>query len=155
MTKINGFLPHQHLFTRLRPSPGRGVGVFAIRDIPRGINPFYADECDTVLVPLEQVHDIRDADLRSIYFDFCPLLNGEFLAPANFNLMSVGWYMNHSDQPNVISDGDIIFSTAQQVGKGEELTIDYTTFSDHARRFINAWKENGEYDPVSEVLQRA
>ena len=153
MTKIDGFLPHQHLFTRLRPSPGRGVGVFAIRDIPLGINPFYADEGDTVLVPLQRVHEIDDPDLRSIYFDFCPLLSGDFLAPTNFNLMSVGWYMNHSDRPNVTSDGGINFSTAEHIAKGDVLTLVYTTFSDHARLFIDAWKDNGEYDAPSAVLQ--
>ena len=154
MTKIDQPLPHEHLFTRLQASPGRGIGVFAIRDIPSSINPFYGDESDTVLVPREQVDNIDSVDLRRIYFDFCPLLKGDFVAPVNFNLMSVGWYMNHSDRPNVVSDGGIDFTTARKIAKGEELTIDYTTFSDHARHFIDAWKHDDQYDPVSEPLQR-
>lgn len=45
--------PHDSFYTRLKPSPGRGIGVFAIRDILPEINPFAGDRLETVRVPRE------------------------------------------------------------------------------------------------------
>ena len=131
--------PHKHLFARLRISPGRGVGVFAIRDMPAGINPFQGDECGAVRVPQAEVEALKPA-LRQMYLDFCPLVDGAYVAPVSFNRMTIAWYMNHADQPNVAADLRIDFVTLRPIAAGEELTVDYTTFSDHARAYVEAWR---------------
>ena len=133
-------LPHDHLFTRLQPSPGRGIGVFAIRDIPRGINPFHGDDGGTVLVPVSEVERIADPELQRLYLDFCPVMNGHHLAPVDFNRMTVSWYLNHADDPNIVADESVNFVAARSILKGEELTVDYTTFSHHAGPFVAAWR---------------
>lgn len=140
MTNTDGSAPHARLYTRLRSSQGKGVGVFAIREIPQGLDPFLGDGGGTALVPRAVVERIEDAELRQVYLDFCPLVGEHYLAPVDFNRMTIAWYMNHSDQPNVVADPDVNFVAACTIGRGEELTVDYRTFSDHAGQFIARWR---------------
>lgn len=129
-------LPHSHLFTRLQPSPSRGIGVFAIRDIPAGTNPFIGDRNDAVEVPVGVVEALDDPEMRRMYVDFCPVVDGCFIAPIDFSQLTQSWYLNHSDQPNVVCDAEMSFRTNVLIPRGEELTTDYRTFSEHADRFI-------------------
>jgi SET domain-containing protein len=142
MDSENGALPHHHLYTRLRPSPGKGIGVFAIRDIPEGLDPFTGEGSGTVRVPRSAVESLADPEVKQMYIDFCPLLDEHYLAPASFNRLTTAWYMNHSDRPNVVSDRGINFVAARPIRAGEELTVDYRTFSDHADAFIPLWSKD-------------
>jgi SET domain-containing protein len=132
-------LPHVRLFTRLRPSSGKGIGVFAIRDIPQGLDPFLGESSGTTLVSRAEVEAIREPEIRQMYLDFCPLVDDHYLAPRDFNRLTTAWYMNHSDQPNVVADDNVNFVTAVLIREGEELTVDYRTFSRHADRYIALW----------------
>ena len=132
-------LPHRHLYTRLRPSSGTGIGVFAIRAIPEGVNPFEGEGTGAVRVPVATVERIEDAEQRRFYTDFCPVIDGCFLAPSDFNRMTIAWYMNHSETPNVVAGPDVVFIAARAIRKDEELTVDYRTFSDRADHYMRAW----------------
>ena len=132
-------LPHRNLYTRLKVS-AHGVGVFAIRGIPAGMNLFQGDVGGIMRVPRRLVEELADAELRAMYFDFCPTIDDAFLAPADFNQLTMSWYMNHSADPNVHTDRDIRFSTLRPIDVGEELTIDYAAFSEHAAGAIAAWR---------------
>lgn len=134
-----GPVPHRNLYTRLQVSRERGIGVFAIREIPQGTRLFVGDAGATVRFPLAAFDAIEDAAVRQVYLDFCPLVDGAFVAPVDLNQLTMAWYMNHSREPNVAADPQLHFTTARLVRTGEELTIDYTRFSDHADRFVGAW----------------
>lgn len=140
MTNDREPLPHRDLYTRLRTSPGKGIGVFAIRDIPEGCNPFAGDDVATTWVSAAIVHAIADVELRRMYLDFCPLVEGRYLAPADFNRMPISWYMNHSDQPNMRCDANVNFVADRAIHAGEELTADYRLYSDHADSFVGLWR---------------
>ena len=144
MTDEHRALPHDHLYTRLRMSPGKGIGVFAIRDIPRGQDPFLGEASGTARVPQDVVEGLDDPELRNVYLDFCPLVDGHYLAPLDFNQMTIAWYMNHADRPNVIADHDVNFAALRLIRRGEELTVDYRTFSAHAERFVALWRTAGD-----------
>ena len=90
--------PHRNLYTRLKAC-AHGVGVFAIRDIPAGLRLFRGGSGAIVRVPRAVVDRIADTELRRMYFDFCPSVNDVFIAPADFNLLTMEWYLNHSCQP--------------------------------------------------------
>ena len=137
-------LPHRALYTRLRPSPGKGIGVFAIRDIPQGCNPFAGDDGGSTWVPAPIVDAIADVELRRMYLDFCPLIDGRYLAPRDFNRITPSWYMNHSDEPNVSSDADVNFRAIRAIRAGEELTADYRCYSDHAAAVIATWRTEAD-----------
>lgn len=55
--------------------------------------------------------------------------------PPSLNMLSVGWYANHSDRPNLEAGDDARFRTLRRIRKGEELTADYRTFVDEALPF--------------------
>lgn len=135
----HGPLPHDNLYTRLQVSPERGIGVFAIRAIPQGTRLFVGDAGATVRFPLASFDAIEDAAVRQMYLDCCPLVDGAFVAPVDLNQLTMAWYMNHSPEPNVEADSQLQFRVARLVRTGEELTTDYTRFSDHADRFVGAW----------------
>jgi len=130
--------PHANLYTRLQISK-RGVGLFAIREIPGGTTLFLGDKGETVSVSPAIVDAIDDDEIKRMYYDFCPLVDGAFIAPADFNQMAMGWYMNHSDSPNVVVGEGKNFVAGRLIAKGEELTTDYRTYSEHAHKFAQLW----------------
>jgi hypothetical protein len=131
-------LPHRNLYTRIKASP-KGVGLFAIRDIPCGTPLFVGDIGGTVKVPVSVVESIADPEVRQMYIDFCPVVGNAFVAPRDFNQITMSWYLNHSDTPNVTVIPELQFVTSRFVRAGEELTADYKTYSDHAGKYVAAW----------------
>jgi SET domain-containing protein len=133
--------PHANLYTRLQGSK-RGVGLFALRDIPAGTTLFLGDKGETVRVSPAVVDAIDDDEIKKMYYDFCPLVDGAFVAPADFNQMTMGWYMNHSDSPNVVVREGTSCLAGRLIAKGEELTTDYRTYSEHAEKFVRLWSSS-------------
>ena len=119
--------PHADTFTRLRASPRHGVGVFAIRDIPENFLLFQGDDLGVCNVPEAEVVKIGDPAIRQLYADFCPLIDGHFIAPLNFNCLTQAWYVNHSETPNVRMNSSLEFWSLSPIANGEELTFDYRT----------------------------
>ena len=130
--------PHDNLYTRLGPSK-HGIGVFAIRDIPLGTRLFVGDTGETVAIPRHQVDEILDDEIRRMYIDFCPLVDGHYIAPVDFNQITMGWYLNHSANPNVAVLADMTFVASKFIAKGTELLTDYTTYSEHAAGYVEEW----------------
>ena len=116
-----------------------GVGVFAIREIPEATKLFVGDVGETVQILIADVNKLEDAELRRMYYDFCPVINDFFVAPLDFNQMTMGWYLNHSDDPNVQIDEQLQFITSRFIQVGEEVTANYTTYSKHAPIYICEW----------------
>jgi uncharacterized protein len=135
----NQFVPHRNLYTRLRAS-AHGIGVFALREIPKNFRLFEGDCVAAVRVPQNIVDRIQDDELRQMYVDFCPLRNGHFIAPTDFNQLTMSWYMNHSEHANVTADDDLQFTSVRSIAKDEELTIDYTSLGHDATHHIASWK---------------
>jgi hypothetical protein len=122
--------PHNDVYTRLQRSPIHGVGVFAIRDIPKETNIFGNDETEMVWIDIDTTSNI-DSELKRLYADFCVVKNNKYGCPKNFNMLTVGWYLNESkDNPNVQCTENYDFVTLRDIKKGEELTANYSTFSE-------------------------
>jgi SET domain-containing protein len=131
-------LPHYGVYTRLRPSSIHGIGVFAIQEIKKGTYVFPGDDYPVVWVKKEDLIDIPK-QIQQLYEDFAVVKdNGSlFGCPKNFNVLTVGWYMNHSDNPNVECDieHDYDFFAIRDIHIDEELTIDYSTLTDQPLKF--------------------
>jgi len=126
-------LPDTNTYTRLRPSQIHGVGVFAIRDIPKGVNIFSDDMSEMIWID-EELIQTKSGEVRRLYDDFCVLSNEKYGCPKGFNNLTVGWYINQpldGQEPNVVCDEDYDFFAARDICAGEELTVDYSTFSDN------------------------
>jgi len=117
------------VYTRLAPT-AHGVGVIAIRPIPKGTNPF--KRCD----PFGDVLEIPEAELeasdaseeaKNIVRDFCALQSGVYFVPDyGIDAIDKSYFLNHSSEPNMtaLKDGEI-FVAARDISQGEELTADY------------------------------
>jgi SET domain-containing protein len=73
--------------------------------------------------------------LRSLYEDFGMVSGDKLGVPRTFNMLSVGWYVNHSDEPNLVAGDDGRFRALRRIATGEELTADYRTFVDEPLPF--------------------
>jgi|GEM_PF-138297 len=120
--------PHDGVYTRLKPSPIHGVGVFAIRDIPRGTYIFEPDDDKLVSVAASETKSLP-ANLRRLYEDFCVLKGETYECPSSLNRLTPAWYLNTSKDPNVAADSSLKFYAVRDIAKGEELTADYDAYS--------------------------
>jgi len=126
--------PHEGVYARIGRSRVHGVGVLAIRDIPAGILVFRGESERVVWVPRATVRRLPPA-MRQLYEDFGMLWGDQLGVPPTLNMLSVGWYVNHSERPNVEADEEGRFRTLRRIRKGEELTADYRTFTDEPLAF--------------------
>ena len=127
-------LPHEHAYARIGRSRVHGVGVIAIRDIPKGTYMFRDEDERVVWVPRSRVRRLAP-EFRALYEDFGMLSGDRLGVPSSFNRLSVGWYLNHSAAPNCEADPDGRFFALRRIRAGEELTADYHTFADEPLPF--------------------
>jgi SET domain-containing protein len=116
-------------YVMLRPSPIEGIGVFAIRDIPKGTRTMFskpnADD-KWIAVSKEEVSKMP-AHAQHIITNYSLYDEENYFIPDHgFKKVDVCLFLNHSEEPNVISidDGDY-FEAIRDIAAGEELLIDY------------------------------
>jgi SET domain-containing protein len=126
--------PHDGVYARIGPSRIHGVGVRAIRDIPAGTLVFRGESERVTWVSRAAVRRLPKA-IRALYEDFGMVAGNQLAVPPTLNMLSVGWYVNHSDRPNVEAGDDGRFRALRRIRKGDELTADYRTFVDEALPF--------------------
>lgn len=125
----------QNIFCRIQPSPLEGVGVFAIRDIPKGKNPFVgAGKPRFIRVPLRDIMKNKKipAAVKKLPQSFFAVHNDTVWFPDHgLNRIDISYFMNHSKRPNIecLENGER-FRANRHIKTGEELTIDYGEFSD-------------------------
>lgn len=114
------------VYCRLSVSRIHGVGVFAIRDIPKGTNPF------KIMVPDEYYHYTAEelstlsSGVMKLIDQFCYCVDGVYEVPKrSFNTLNLSVYLNHSKTPNLkmIDDGEFVALT--DIAPGDEVTMDY------------------------------
>jgi len=103
MTKKDKLLKdlHHHTFAMLKPSPLHGIGVFAVTAIKKGEQKIFSSH-----------------EAETHYY----------IPEYGFKVFDLAVYLNHSEQPNLISinDGEF-FEAVRDIEAGEELLIDYGT----------------------------
>jgi SET domain-containing protein len=144
--------PHDGVYARIGPSRIHGVGVRAIRDIPAGTLVFRGEDERVAWLSRAAVRRMPTA-IRALYEDFGMVAGAKIGVPPNLNRLSVGWYVNHADRPNVEAGDDGRFRALRRIRAGEELTADYRTFVDEAlpfrpRRARPARKSGGRKRPA-------
>lgn len=122
-----------------------GVGVVAIRPIPKGTDPF--KRCDPFgdVLELSQAElDASDApkEAKQLVRDFCALQDGVYFVPDyGIDAIDKSYFLNHSDKPNMVTkdDGEV-FVTARRIKKGEELVADYGEYHEYVKVFAKKQK---------------
>ena len=116
----------KEVYCRLGISKVHGIGVFAIRSIPKGVKPLVS------LIKIKEFEfskkEIKKlpATVRKEVEMFCYYDSKKHLIPSiGLNSMNLAFYMNHSKKPNVkfLKNGDIV--AIKQIKTGEELFFDY------------------------------
>lgn len=126
--------PHDGVYARIALSDVHGVGVRAIREISVGALVFSGESERVVWTSRAEVRKLPAA-VRSLYEDFGMVAGDQIGVPPNLNMLSVGWYVNHSEHPNIEAGDDGRFRALRRIRSGEELTADYRTFVDEALPF--------------------
>jgi SET domain-containing protein len=116
-------------YVMIKPSQLHGIGVFAIRDIPKGTkNIFSKGVGDWIKVSKEEV-DTLPQHSKDLIENHCLFDEDYYFIPDyGFKLVDLVIYLNHSETPNVISlnDGEE-FEAIRDIASGEELLVDYGT----------------------------
>lgn len=118
--------PHIDVYSRLQPSQVHGVGVFAILPIREGAGLFQTDK-KIVWVDEKDVAELP-RDLKQLYDDFAIIKGGRYGCPSNFNQLTMRWYLNDSNSPNVAVDDKYNMTALRDIEVGEELTVDSSKF---------------------------
>ncbi len=125
-------LLHHETYVMIKPSPLHGIGVFAIRDIPKGTkNIFSQGVGEWIKLSLSEV-DALPKHAKDLVENHCLFDEDAYYVPDyGFKLVDLVIYLNHSDTPNIISinDGEF-FEAIVDIQNGQELLVDYGTIVD-------------------------
>ncbi len=101
-----------------------GIGVFSTTHIKEGekINTLF-NENDVRWVSHEDYKKLKVSD--ELKDNFAIQYDDGYSMPADFNCMSVGWYLNHAAIPNLHFDEEYEYFASRDIHPGEELFIDY------------------------------
>jgi hypothetical protein len=126
-------LPHEGVLVRLGVSKIHGIGVFAQQLVRAGTNIFANDTRTIAWVPASVLTDGSLNDFqRRLYEDFAIRRGDQLGCPANFNLLTAGWYVNEpaaGEQPNLTATANFDLVASRDIEAGEELTILYSSLN--------------------------
>ena len=108
----------------LKPSE-YGVGVFATHDIKKDVYLRLFREKNDPLVAIDRKID----DVPEIFKEYCLSRGDTMKCPSDFGHMEIGWYLNHSKNPNA-HHVDYEYYSSQDIKAGEEITIDYNSLGE-------------------------
>lgn len=116
-------------YVMIKPSPLHGIGVFAIRDIPKGTRDLFSQGVgEWIKLTVAEVEALPKHS-KDLVENHCLFDEDYYYVPDyGFKLVDLVIYLNHSDTPNVISinDGEF-FEATRDIAEGEELLVDYGT----------------------------
>jgi len=126
------------IYCRIGVSKLHGVGVLAIKDIPKNTDPFKLPNNKSIkyhIIDLTK-KDIEklNSDVKTLLSDFVGNKKGDrFAVPElGLNMLDISFYMNHSNDNNIglVEDtGEYAtFITLRNIKKGEELTLNYNDY---------------------------
>jgi SET domain-containing protein len=123
--RLHDHLKHE-VYCKLGVSKIHGVGVFALRDIPKGTKPL-----KSMVTHKEKKFsrtEIKDVpgSVRKHLADFCLVEGGRVFVPQiGMNAVNISTYLNHSKTPNLFFNKEEVLEALRDVQRGEEMTIDY------------------------------
>jgi len=129
--------PHERVYSRLKCYRISGIGVEAIQDIPKDAYIFDPDDDELISVKVADIEEkfLPGDPIRKLYEDFCVRDGNVYQCPTSFNALTPSWFLNHSETPNVAADLSLRFYALREIKAGEELTVDYRTYSENGVRF--------------------
>lgn len=101
-------------------SPVHGLGVFSAQFVPKGMQVWIAHPAIDREICLSELESLPSHVVKLIE------THSEYLPGKNLFRLSAdgGYYMNHSDDPNLVDRGDEMFAD-RDIQPSEELFCDY------------------------------
>jgi len=117
-------------YCRLQPSSIHGIGVYAIRDISKGKNPFQTlgRRRGFVRITCEELDALPPGLSRLLRALFVPTDGKMHIPTTGTNIVDLTAYVNHSATPNLHTTDGLNFRARRRIREGEELTADYRTY---------------------------
>jgi hypothetical protein len=132
--KKNELLEHlkNHIYVRIGISKVHDIGLIAIRDIPKGVNPFQSLLKYRFLGITQSELRGVPKEVQKMILDYCAVENGKIYIPTvGFNPVHLLHFINHSKRPNVkVMSDRTTFIALRKIKKGEELFSDYSTYDE-------------------------
>ena len=117
----------QDTYVALKPSPVHGIGVFAVKYIPKGCRQIFSkDQGEWIKVAIDEVERLPDHS-RNLVETYC-LYDAEhyYVPDYGFKLMDMVNYLNHSPSPNIMSvNHGEYFEAIMDILPGTELLVNY------------------------------
>lgn len=125
----------KNTYCRLKTSPIQGIGIFAIRDIPKGVNPFAGcAKQKWIKFKIEELNSLNlDNEIMTMIDDFSVIhKNGiVYIAECGLNGMDISFFLNNSKKPNLkTTDDGANFISIKKIKKGQEVTVAYCTYDE-------------------------
>lgn len=113
----------------IKPSPIEGIGVFALRNIPKGCRSMFSKaNVQEQWIPVSRSEvDNLPLHSKALIENYCLYDAGHYFVPDyGFKKIDLVNFLNHSDLPNIVSinDGEF-FEAITDINKDTELVIDY------------------------------
>jgi hypothetical protein len=119
-------------YCRLQASKIHGIGVFAVRDIPKGKNPFNTipkySAFGYVRITEDELDALPSKLSEAIGALFLPTDGVMHIPNHGLNVIRLNSYLNHSAKPNMRTRDGYDFVAMRKILVGEELTVDYRTY---------------------------
>jgi SET domain-containing protein len=117
----------KNTWVKLSPSKLHGIGVFAIRPIPKGCRDMFSrDQGEWTKIPKGDIERMPAYAKRMIK-NYCTYDEKYYyVEKSGFKKMDLVCYINHSDTPNIapVNNGEY-FEAVRNIKAGEEILIDY------------------------------
>jgi SET domain-containing protein len=117
----------EETWVQLQASSIHGIGVFAIRDIPKGCRTIFSKETgEWIELSFAEVEQLPEHSRNFIETYYLYDEEKYFIPSHGCKVMDMASYLNHSSTPNLrsVNEGEY-FETIREIRKGEELLIDY------------------------------
>lgn len=119
------------VYCRLRPSNIHGIGIFAVKKIPKNTDPFRTLNQSQKYIRLSKKEVGKlDPEIQNIIKDYY-VSGKKIIEIPNYGLneFHIACFLNHSGNPNIKTiDGGENFITIRDIEAGEEITSDYNQY---------------------------
>ncbi len=117
----------EDIYVMLKPSAVHGIGVFAIRHIPKGCRSIFSQhKNDWIQLAISDVEQLPEHS-RNLVETYCLFDEDHYYVPDyGFKIMDMVNYINHSSTPNIqsINDGEF-FEALCDIPVDTELLVNY------------------------------
>lgn len=129
----------------LKPTK-HGIGVFTIHSIAAGT---YLRLFGTQDHGVSPDRTLLKKDVPLSHRPYCINLGPTCICPRDFGCMPVGWYLNHSDQPNARNERTVSglrWYANRNILAEEEILINYRTLGEPTDQWDDFYQDNANGD---------